>query len=222
MRITDPQALRAMSHPLRLDLIELLAAVGPATAATCARHLGTSQASCSFHLRQLAKYGFVEQAADTGDKRERPWRVVDNEQSWSSDAGPAGDELERVFVQREADRVMRWIDTRPGEADEWLRASFFGGATLPVTVEEAKAIADGLRAVLAPYIGRLDDPSSAPKGARFVRFVTAGTPIQLGDPPQAALSPEAHSDQFLRPSGDHAAGDFLDNSPGKERPDDAA
>lgn len=181
MRITDPQALRAMSHPLRLDLIELLAALGPATAATCARHLGTSQASCSFHLRQLAKYGFVEQAPGSGDKRERPWRVVDYKQSWSSDAGLAGDELERVFIQRETDRLMRWIASRSEEPDEWLRAAFFGGATLPVTEAEMIAIGDGMRAVLAPYLGRLDQPSTAPDGARFVRFLQGGTPLNLGE-----------------------------------------
>jgi DNA-binding transcriptional ArsR family regulator len=183
MRITDPQALRAMSHPLRLDLIELLGALGPTTAATCARHLGTSQASCSFHLRQLAKYGFVEQAPGRGDKRERPWRMVDNRQSWSSDAGPAGDELERVFVQRETDRLMRWFASRSAEPGDWLRAAFFGGATLPVTVDEAKAIAEALGAVLEPYTGRLDDPSTAPDGTRFVRFLLSGTPLNLGEDP---------------------------------------
>jgi DNA-binding transcriptional ArsR family regulator len=182
MRITDPQALKAMAHPLRLALIELLGALGPATAATCARHLGTSQASCSFHLRQLAKYGFVEQAPETGDKRERPWRTADNEQSWSADTGPAGDELERVFVQREADRILRFVDSRATERPEWQRASFFGGATLPVTLDEAAAIAEGLRSVLAPYVGRLDDPATAPKGARFMRFLLAGTPLNLGEP----------------------------------------
>ena len=69
----------------------------------------TSQASCSFHLRQLAKYGFVEQAQPSEDSRERPWRLTDLEQSWSADAGPAADQLERVFVQREADRILGWL-----------------------------------------------------------------------------------------------------------------
>jgi DNA-binding transcriptional ArsR family regulator len=181
MRITDPRALRAMSHPLRLDLIELLAALGPATAATCARRLGTSQASCSFHLRQLAKYGFVEQAPERGDRRERPWRLIDSALSWSSDWGPAGDELARVFIPRAAERVMRWVASRSDEADQWLRAAFLGGATLPVTADEMEAIGDALRAVLAPYAERLDDPSTAPQGARFVRFLLGGTPLNLGE-----------------------------------------
>src|SRR5690606_9463113 len=105
VRMTDPTTLRALAHPLRLDLIELLGTIGPATAAACARHLGVSQASASFHLRQLEAYGFAERAPATGDRRERPWRVTDIEQSWSStDSGAAAQALEQVFVEREAAR----------------------------------------------------------------------------------------------------------------------
>src|SRR4051794_8216025 len=76
MRVTDPQAIRALAHPLRLDLLELLAATGPATAAHCGRILDVPQANCSFHLRQLAKYGFVEEAGHGEDRRERRWQIA--------------------------------------------------------------------------------------------------------------------------------------------------
>lgn len=170
--------MRALAHPLRLDLVELLATVGPSTAAACARHLGTSQASCSFHLRLLAKYGFVEEAPPSEDARERPWQLTDLEQSWSSaDAGPAADELERVFVQREADRILAWQAADRRHPEEWQRASFLGGATLPMTAAELDAVGDQLRSVLAPYIQRLADRSSWPAGHRFVRVFLAGTPV---------------------------------------------
>jgi DNA-binding MarR family transcriptional regulator len=173
--------MRALAHPLRLDLIELLTVLGPATAATCARHLGSTQASCSFHLRQLAKYGFVEQAPDSGDRRERPWRLTEIEQSWSSADGEpaaeqAAEQLDRVFLQREADKMLRWLDVASGEPESWRRAAFAGGATLPVTVEDLDSIADQLRAVLEPYARRLTDRSNWPAGSRFVRFMLAGTP----------------------------------------------
>ena len=113
MRITDPRAVRALAHPLRLDLIEALVALGPSTAARCGRHLGVSQASCSFHLRQLAKYGFVEEAPPGQDRRERLWRLTELEQEWSS--GPMTDQLDRVFIQREADRMLAWTGRRDGE-----------------------------------------------------------------------------------------------------------
>lgn len=175
MRVTDPQAMRALAHPLRLDLIEVLALLGPATAAACARQLGSTQALCSFHLRQLAKYGFVEQAADSGDRRERPWRLTDVEQSWSSDGGGA-ERLDRVFLQREADKMLRWVGRSTEEPHEWRQAAFVGGATLPVTAEELTEIAAQLRAVLGPYVERLTDPGKRPAGARAVRIMLAGTP----------------------------------------------
>jgi len=171
--------MRALAHPLRLDLIEALTVLGPATAAACARHLGSTQASCSFHLRQLAKYGFVEQAADSGDRRERPWRLTDLEQSWSAaDTGSeaAADHLGRVFLQREADRMLGWLDASAAEPAEWRRAAFSGGATLPVTVEELEEIGGQLRAVLEPYVRRLRDRSATPPDARFVRILLAATP----------------------------------------------
>lgn len=173
MRITDPRTMRALAHPLRLDLIEALTVLGPSTAAACARHLGSTQALCSFHLRQLAKYGFVEQAADSGDRRERPWRLTDIEQSWSHENA---EHLDRVFLQREADKMLGWVDRSKTEPENWQKAAFAGGATLPVTAEELADIATKLRAVLAPYVDRLTDHERRPAGARSVRIMLAGTP----------------------------------------------
>ena len=109
----------------------MLGTLGPSTAARCGRQLGVSQASCSFHLRQLAKYGFVEEAEPGRDRRERVWRLTDFEQSWQS--GPVTDQLDRVFIQREADRMLGWTGRRDGESAEWQDAAFLGGASLPVT-----------------------------------------------------------------------------------------
>jgi DNA-binding MarR family transcriptional regulator len=182
VQITDPRALRALAHPLRLDLVELLGVLGQATAAECARRLDTSQASCSFHLRQLAKYGFVEEAQPSEDSRERPWRLTELEQNWSADAGPAADQLERVFVQREADRILGWLaaDDAP---QAFRKASFVGGATIPLTVDELESVRAELRAALEPYIARLGDRSNWPADARLVRILLAGTPLdELTDP----------------------------------------
>src|SRR5579862_8518083 len=99
MQISDPKAIRALAHPLRLDLLELLSATGPATAAHCGRVLGQSQASCSFHLRQLAKYGFVEEAVPGKDKRERRWQVPEPRPVLR--VRGAAKELERLVVERE-------------------------------------------------------------------------------------------------------------------------
>lgn len=182
MKVTEPGALRAMAHPLRLDLIELLGTVGPLTAAECARHLGSTQASCSYHLRQLARYGFVEPHVRE-DRRERPWRLVDVEQSWSGE-GPAALELERVFVQREADRILAWQESRGDQVEPWRDLAFVGGATLPLTAEEVVELRAQLSAVIEPYVSRLTEGDERPAGYRFVRVLLAGTPGST-DPEEA-------------------------------------
>jgi hypothetical protein len=174
VQITDPRAMRALAHPLRLDLIEVLTSHGPSTAARCGRRLGVSQASCSFHLRQLAKYGFVEDAPAGADRRERIWQLTDLEQGWAS--GPQTDQLARVFIQREAEKLLGWAGRRDAEPAEWQEAAFIGGASLPVTADELHEIRTGLRAVLSPYVDRLAEGADRPAGARFVRLLIAGTP----------------------------------------------
>src|SRR5262249_27269848 len=94
------------------------------------------------------------------------------------EGGAAAEQLERVFVQREADRILHWAAASSREPEPWRRASFVGGLTLPVTAAELEAIGDQLRAVVEPYVGRLADPSSRPADARFVRGLMAGTPLE--------------------------------------------
>src|SRR5271154_7351004 len=74
--VNDPKTLRALTHPVRLALLEALALEGPLTATAAGELIGESPTTCSFHFRQLAKYGFVEEA-DGGPGRLRPWKIVD-------------------------------------------------------------------------------------------------------------------------------------------------
>src|SRR5690606_31380155 len=84
--ISDPGRIRALAHPLRLELLDHLRDVGEATATECAAQVGESVASCSFHLRMLAKYGFLERAERRG--KEKPWRVVGEGSSLQSRPDP--------------------------------------------------------------------------------------------------------------------------------------
>jgi DNA-binding MarR family transcriptional regulator len=180
VRITDPKAMRALAHPLRLDLLEVLAELGPATAAACARALGSTQANCSFHLRQLAKYGFVERGPESGDGREHVWQLTDLEQSWSSaEPDAATEQLERVFIQREADRMLHWAGAAAAEPEEWRKAPFLGGMTVPLTPDELRSVGERLRAVLQPYVERLENPATRPADARFVRVLLSATPLRI-------------------------------------------
>ena len=71
--LTDPAVMRALSHPLRLSLLEELIHAGTLTATQAGEILGETPANCAFHLRTLARYGLVEEAGG-GKGRERPWR----------------------------------------------------------------------------------------------------------------------------------------------------
>ena len=75
VKLTDAKAMRAVAHPVRMALIELFGYHETLTATQASEFLGESPANCAFHLRTLAKYGFVREAGG-GKGRERPWRLV--------------------------------------------------------------------------------------------------------------------------------------------------
>src|SRR4051794_26459133 len=84
--VTGARTMRALAHPVRIKLLELVTLRGPMTASQCAPLVGESPSSCSFHLRQLAKYGYVEEAPG-GTGRNRPWQAVAIGHQWEPDEG---------------------------------------------------------------------------------------------------------------------------------------
>jgi DNA-binding transcriptional ArsR family regulator len=72
---SEVTSLRALAHPLRLRLLRLAAETGELTTSVASLRTGESSANCSFHLRLLARHGFLESAAGR-DRRERPWRLA--------------------------------------------------------------------------------------------------------------------------------------------------
>jgi hypothetical protein len=165
--------------PDSLDrILTELDAAGSLRAADLAARLDIPANQASFHLRQLAKYGFVELAPGGSDRRARPWRLTDLEQRWSSsDPSPAADQLERVFIRREADRLLQWVAGGSAEPEPWQAASFLGGATVPLTATELQVLRDRIRAELEPFIRRASERTAPPPDARFVRILIAGTPL---------------------------------------------
>jgi DNA-binding transcriptional ArsR family regulator len=175
IELTDPRALRAVAHPIRLELIGLLRRSGPMTATQAADRIGESPASCSFHLRQLAKYGLVEEAGG-GRGRERPWRATAPLTSWS----PAGEDpdhaeatgmLSRVIAERYFEQALEWLERRRSEPPEWDHVSGFGDRVLYATPEEVAELDERIGELLDPFLERLEDPSSQPEGARAVNVI---------------------------------------------------
>jgi DNA-binding transcriptional ArsR family regulator len=186
MQISDPKAIRALAHPLRLDLLKLLGAAGPATAAQCGRILGASQASCSFHLRQLAKYGLVEDAGPGSDRRERRWRVPDPRLTvriaTDSDA-VVRRQVERLVVEREMQAILDYAQRQDGEFPAWQHKAGVVTGMAIMSPEEAADVKEKWIALLAPYVARARaNGSEAQPGQRPVRLFMAATPLPDPDP----------------------------------------
>jgi len=176
IRLTDPRALRAYAHPTRMALVGLLRRHGPLTATRAAELLGTeSVASCSFHLRQLAKYGLVEEAGG-GHGREKPWQATARSTSWDdSPADPeqaaAGDALQRAVLDSYLARATAWLERRSEEASEWREAASFGDIVLHLTAQELTELLAQVEALTLPYLDR-----DRPEGARAVQLIQLAVP----------------------------------------------
>ena len=180
-RLTDPKALRALAHPIRLRLVGLLRVQGQLTATQASQLIGESSASCSFHLRQLAKYGLVEEAGG-GQGRERPWRATAMFTDWPDVAedpkvAAAADMLTGVIAEHWLAELMRWIDARPDEPDEWQQAAWFGDFALWLTASELAELDKRICDLLDVYLDRQVRQDLRPPGARLVDFVRIAHPV---------------------------------------------
>ena len=182
-RLTDPRALRALAHPIRLSLVGLLRREGPLTATRAGQLLGESSASCSFHLRQLAKYGLVEEAGG-GTGRERPWQATTMFTAWpdvaeNPELAAAADLLGGVLAERYFENLMRWLEAKPGEPQDWQRAAHFGDTMLYVTAQELAELAEQEQALMDRFLDRLTRPERRPPGARRVTYLHLAFPGDL-------------------------------------------
>ena len=169
LEIDDPRAMRALAHSVRLDLLTALSD-GPLTATQCAERVGESPQSCSYHLRTLAKYGYVERA-EAGNGKERPWQKVAGGLQWrgagDADAARA---LAGTFLARDF-RLLRQYLAAP--AEEWPEPMYMQ-AMLRLTPEEGEELGRAIFALLEPYFPRVR--KDAPAGAVDVSWASFGVP----------------------------------------------
>ncbi|ACQ79472.1 transcriptional regulator, ArsR family [Beutenbergia cavernae DSM 12333] len=176
LRTSDPSVMRALAHPLRMEILDILDDLDEATASEVAERTGQTVANCSFHLRSLEKAGFVERGAPRG--REKPWRPAHRNRDLRPDptdldsvtqAGAVGS----VVVQREAARVVDVLSRGALSDPEWIDAVTITTSRFWASAEEMKALALELQRITDRFAGRGDDPSKRPEGARVGRlFVT--------------------------------------------------
>ncbi len=179
--ISDVQTLRALAHPVRAALIELLSLEGPLTATQASERIGESPSNCSFHLRQLAKYGFVEEA-DGARGRSRPWRMksigmrVTSTEDAESEMAVAA--VARIFRERAFARYHAWLEDRGAYSSTWRQAAVDSEFVFFLTEEELRTLTEELVTRLAPlYRDRLTDPAARPPGALPVEMLLLAYPI---------------------------------------------
>lgn len=184
--LDDPLAIRALAHPLRIELQAILARSGRLTAADAARELGISQALASHHLRQLAKYGFVEQT-EGDDNRARPWRATSTSQTWSNaedrEVNQAASVLEQVLAERALSRFTDWQERRADWPASWRKHTGIGQHTMRLTRGELAELAQAIGALVDEYVDRhpVDDPRTLSEDAVAVDLTLFTT--LLDDPP---------------------------------------
>jgi DNA-binding transcriptional ArsR family regulator len=180
-RISDARTMRALAHPVRIEIVEYLSSSGAAVTATeCAGRVGLSPSATSYHLRELAKYGLVEQAPSRGDGRERLWRSTSSSLWIEGDVDqPEALAAERalidVYLNRDVGRLREWADRQPGEPQEWRDAAALMGQHVLVTAAELAELNQRVRALMEPYRVR-ERQGSAPEGAREVVVQYASFP----------------------------------------------
>jgi len=185
LTLTDPRALRALAHPTRMKLVGLLRRQGPLTATQAAALLGEVPAGASFHLRQLAKYGLVEEAPG-GRGRERPWQATAGFTSWSGVGGgpqleAAAQLLASVVADRYHEQFIEWLEQQPREPLEWQQAASLSDFALYLTADELAELGRRLVAQLEPYLERTTDPAKRPDGARMVTVIQLLFPTEAPD-----------------------------------------
>ncbi|HEX5291138.1 MAG TPA: helix-turn-helix domain-containing protein, partial [Streptosporangiaceae bacterium] len=179
-RLTDPRALRAYAHPVRMALVGLLRTEGPLTATRAGELLGESSGTCSFHLRQLAKYGLVEEAGG-GTGREKPWRATATSTGWDAvtdtpEMAAATGLLQTVIAERYFEQLARWLETSQDEPLEWQQASMLGDRILYVTPAELEELGRQVSTLLEGYVERLVRPELRPPAARQVSWLDIAFP----------------------------------------------
>jgi hypothetical protein len=155
------------SHPVRVALLDLLAEVGTVTSTEPARKLGHSSGVCSFHLRQLARHGLIEEVPRTGG-RARPWRL-----RWERPGEPEPSGFETVSRELEDESYQQWLSHREQAPPDWQRDETFN-AVVYLSPAEFAAMARSIRDVVEDYESRARRPAT---GARPVAAVVRLFPL---------------------------------------------
>jgi predicted ArsR family transcriptional regulator len=174
--------MRALTHPVRLALLQALELEGPLTATQAGELIGEPPNTCSFHFRQLARYGFVEEAGPAPG-RSRPWRLTTHRMHFTDlhedpETAVAARGLDRMLRERYFERLAAFYESRSGYPLAWQETTGGSQALLHVTPEELKAIDERIMAVLEPYVDRGADPAKRPADSLPIEVLLFAYPVR--------------------------------------------
>jgi DNA-binding transcriptional ArsR family regulator len=181
--VTDVRALRALTHPLRARLLGLLRLHGPSTATLLGEQVGESSGTTSYHLRQLADHGFVEDAGELGTGRERWWRAAHRMTTWHradfalGEGREVADELEHRLVEQRGRVLTAWLEQRDELGERWRTAADLSDWALRLTPEQARGLVEELGAVVARW-ARAHPAAEPAEDSELVSVFTDVVPLR--------------------------------------------
>jgi len=169
-QIKDAAVLKAVAHPLRRRLMDVLRVDGPSMPSVLARTTGQAVANVSHHLRVLADAGLIEEAPDLArNRKEHWWRMVDVRLSWNpneftGDAAEVAvaDAAESLGLQRQVDLISTWLNSPASRTEPWTEAAFNTDVWLRLSPAELADLGRDLQAVIDRYYGRPESPDREP------------------------------------------------------------
>jgi DNA-binding transcriptional ArsR family regulator len=174
-QLADAAALRTLRHPLRMRIMRLLNRDGPATATSLARALGENTGATSYHLRQLAAHGFVEEDPQHGTGRERWWRAPRQDlrfpprDQMSPEMRRELVKLEQLNEAEDVEALARFQERRD-LMGEWGNAHLFARGELTLTMSQAIAFWNDYMALFNRY-AQASDPPGPDARTMLVRFL---------------------------------------------------
>ncbi len=176
-RVTDPRALRALAHPVRLALLDRLMSFGEQTAAQCADAVGSTASNCSYHLRVLARVGLVE-AGESTDGRERPWRSTSTglefgppEPSESRSAATAKRAVDELALARDEELTRSALARHGAQPAEWRAAEAHNTYALRITPSELQQLVGEIDRLVRPFIGLTRASASGDADVAYLRLL---------------------------------------------------
>ncbi|BDV30761.1 winged helix-turn-helix domain-containing protein [Microbacterium terricola] len=164
-RMLDGRALRALAHPLRVQIYDILSQYGPQTASSLAAMTGESSGSTSYHLRALAKHDLIREVEDRGTARERWWErprggiSLTNPEAMKTPSGKAATQVVMTeFLNRRHQQLMRYVAEgiqAPDDLEE--DSAMISTATAHLTLEQTRELIARVQSVIDETVERYRD-----------------------------------------------------------------